>query len=82
MPKKTREEANFEARKLDLLAQSQGLTVESYKEEYVLSEVVPGICMNEHCEYTADVAPGEREGWCEECGTRSVRSGIVLAGII
>jgi hypothetical protein len=75
-------ESNFEASKLDRLAESCGLTVTLFIEEYALDGVVPGICMNPDCDYTAEVEPDQREGWCEECGMRSVRSGIVLAGII
>jgi len=78
----TPREANFEASKLDRLAEDSGLTVSSFIEEYALASVVPGICMNPGCDSTAEVEPDAREGWCEECGTRSVRSGIVLAGII
>ena len=75
-------EANFEASKLDRLAECCGLTVNSFIEEFALESVVPGICMNPDCDYTAHYEPDQREGWCEECGTRSVRSGIALAGII
>lgn len=75
-------EANFHASKLDQLAEHFGLTVTSFIEDYALEDVVPGICMNPHCDYTAEYEPDQREGWCEECETRSVRSGIVLAGII
>jgi hypothetical protein len=42
----------------------------------------PGICMNPGCLYTAEVEPDQRQGWCEVCGTTTVRSGIVLAGLI
>jgi hypothetical protein len=75
-------EANREASKLDCLAETCGLTVPSFIEEYALEDVVPGICMNPNCDHTADVEPDQREGWCEECGTGSVQSGIVLAGLI
>lgn len=75
-------EANLEASKLDALASIEGLTVTSFIEEYALDEVVPGICMNPSCDYTTRVEPDQREGWCEECGSPSVRSGIVLAGIL
>jgi hypothetical protein len=78
----TREEANQEASKLDSLAESCGLSVASFIEEYALEDVVPGICMNPHCDFTAEYEPDQREGWCEECRTPSVRSGISLAGLI
>jgi hypothetical protein len=82
MKAKTREEANQEASKLDTLAETCGLSVTSFIEEYALEGVVPGICMNPHCNFTADYEPDQREGWCEECETGSVRSGISLAGLI
>lgn len=75
-------ETNLEASKLDELACQWGMKTSEFVEEYALSDVVPGICMNPDCDYTAEVEPDEREGWCEECETRSVRSGIVLAGLI
>jgi hypothetical protein len=31
---------------------------------------------------TVHEANREAEGWCEECEMRSVRSGVVLAGLI
>ena len=82
MKPKTREEANQEASKLDTLAESCGLSVAAFIEGYALEDVVPGICMNQHCDFTANYEPDQRKGWCEECGTKSVRSGISLAGMI
>jgi hypothetical protein len=75
-------EANLEASKLDLLARGWGMKTSEFVEEYALDDVVPGICMNPECDYTTEVEPDQKEGWCEECGTRSVQSGIVLAGLI
>jgi hypothetical protein len=75
-------EVNQEASKLDRLASVWGVTLTEFIEEYALDEVVPGICMNPGCDYTTEVEPDQREGWCEECGTGSVKSGIVLAGLI
>jgi hypothetical protein len=68
--------------KLDELADQWALTVGELIEEYALDEVVPGICMNPGCEYTTTVEPDQRQGWCGVCGTTTVRSGIVLAGLI
>ena len=78
----TRAEANHEASKLDLLAETCDLSVAAFIEEYALEDLVPGICMNPDCDFTADYEPDQREGWCEECGTGSVRSGLILAGMI
>lgn len=79
---RTAVETNLEASKLDDLAREWGMKVNEFVEEYALDDVVPGICMNLGCDYTTDIEPDQREGWCEECETRSVRSGIVLAGLI
>lgn len=79
---RTAVETNLEASKLDLLAREWGMKVSEFVEEYALDDVAPGICMNPDCDYTTEVEPDQREGWCEECGTRSVRSGVVLAGLI
>lgn len=78
----TPEVANQEAAKLDALAREWAMSAHELIEEYALDEVVPGICMNPGCLYTARVEPDAREGWCEACCTSSVRSGLVLAGLI
>jgi hypothetical protein len=44
--------------------------------------VCPAICMNEGCDYTAEMEPDQDRGWCENCGTNSLKSALVLAGII
>jgi len=46
-----------------------------------LNEVVPGICMNEGCDYTTDVESDASHSFCESCGTKSVRSIMVLVGL-
>jgi hypothetical protein len=79
---RTPAEVNVEASKLDRLASIWGMSTSAFIEEYALDEVVPGICMNPDCDYATNVEPDQTEGWCEECEMRSVRSGIVLAGLI
>ncbi len=79
---RTTVEVNAEASKLDCLARESGMKVSEFIEEYALGDVVPGICMNPDCDFTTEVEPDQREGWCEECESQSVRSGIVLAGLI
>ena len=78
----TPQEANQEASKLDALAWEWGMTVHQFLDTYALDETVPGICMNPDCLYTARVEPDQEEGWCEACCTSSVRSCLVLAGLI
>jgi hypothetical protein len=71
-----------EASKLDELAEICGFSAAAFIEEYALESVVPAICMNPGCAFTADLEPDQYHGWCEECRTNSVKSGIVLAGIL
>jgi hypothetical protein len=82
MHAKTVPEVDREASKLDQLASVWGLSVPEFIEEYALADVVPGICMNPNCSYTAEVEPDQQEGWCEECDMRSTKSGLLLAGLI
>jgi hypothetical protein len=64
------------------------VNIEGYNDVYEMLEkatfdsVAPGICTNEGCDYTTEVEPDCRDGWCEECETNTVRSCLLLAGII
>jgi hypothetical protein len=47
--------------------------------------VCPAICCNPDnpdCDYTAEIEPDQDAGWCEVCGTNTVASALVLAGLI
>jgi hypothetical protein len=68
--------------KLEILAKQYGYSVGELLEEYGLDSTVPGICINEGCEYVTEYEPDQREGWCGTCGTTTVRSALVLAGVI
>jgi hypothetical protein len=68
--------------KLEILAKQYGYSVDELLEEYGLDSMVPGICMNPGCEYVTECEPDQREGWCGACGTTTVRSALVLAGVI
>ena len=43
---------------------------------------VPSICMNEDCDYTTDMEPDQDRGRCPECETNTVKSALVLYGIL
>ena len=68
--------------KLETLASQYGYSVDELLEEYGLDSLVPGICMNPGCEYVTEYEPDQREGWCGACGTTTVRSALILAGMI
>jgi hypothetical protein len=64
------------------------LEIEGYDDivplaEAVLSDSVsPAICTNEGCSFTCEMEPDQDRGWCDECGTNSMASALVLAGLI
>lgn len=53
-----------------------------FLEHCTSDSVVPGICMNPDCDYTTEVEPDCVSGYCEECNTQTVKSALILAGII
>ena len=69
--------------KLERLAEQEGFpSVEALLEENAVDSVVPGICMTEGCDYSTGVEPDSRAGWCEECAAGTMKSCLVLAGVI
>ena len=69
--------------KLGMLMQIEGYDSFEEMAEAILSDTVsPAICMNEGCNYTSQMEPDQDRGWCEECGTNSMKSALVLAGLI
>jgi hypothetical protein len=42
----------------------------------------PDICMNEDCDFTCEMEPGQDAGFREECRTNSMQSALILAGLI
>lgn len=69
-------------RKIEVLAEIYGMDVMEMLEEALMDSVCPGICTKKDCNYSTDVEPDCRGGYCEKCGSQSVRSALVLAGII
>ena len=64
-----------------LIAQDQGMPIEELLERTAIDSVAPGICtvclaVIEPCE------PDAEENYCEECEDNSVKSVLVLAGLI
>jgi hypothetical protein len=69
--------------KLDQLVDSEGFdSLDDLIATTISDSVSPAICLNEGCDYTAEMEPDQREGWCEACGTNTVASALILAGII
>jgi hypothetical protein len=66
---------------LDELADSEGMDIDEMMENAILDGTSPGIC-REGCGYTTQIEPDSETGWCEFCGTNTVVSAAVLAGIL
>lgn len=49
--------------------------------DYVFEGIMPGIC-SAGCGYSTEVEPDQDQGWCECCGTNTVVSAAILAGVI
>jgi len=64
------------------------MDIEGYDDDYeflsdlMTDSICPGICVNPGCDHTCEVEPDCTNAYCEECGTRSIKSALILAGII
>ena len=69
--------------KLQKLLESEGYTnLTELLTANITDSVCPAICMNEGCNYVCEMEPDQDRGWCEECHTNSMKSALVLAGVI
>lgn len=69
--------------KLVTLAASEGYAeVVDFLEDHAQGSIVPAICMAPDCDHTADLEPDQRAGFCEACGCPTMKSGLVIAGMI
>jgi len=75
--------ALLENQKLEQLAALEGFdNSEDLLIEHGFDGTVPAICMNENCEAVYYYEPDQVRGWCDECETNSVKSCLVLGGLI
>ena len=72
------------ASKLRQLAADEGYETGPMEmlEDAAYDSVCPAICMNEGCDYTTSLEPDGSGGYCEQCGTESVDSAMIIAGVI
>ena len=69
--------------KLDTLYSNWGVTDRMAALEYfVFDGLCPAICMNPGCDYTTEMEPDQDHGWCEECDAPSMKSALILEGLI
>lgn len=69
--------------KLTDLAEIEGFDEEiDMLSDYMSESLIPAICINPNCNFTAEYEPDCTAGYCEECNTKTVQSCFILAGII
>lgn len=68
--------------KLNKLAEVEGKDVMEMFEEATFDSVAFGICTNDGCDYTTTVEPDQSRGYCEVCESHTVKSCLILAGMI
>jgi len=74
---------SIEDKKMQTLAQIEGYAdIMDLIEACHTDSVIPAICMNEDCDYSEGMEPDQREGWCCECDANTMKSALVLKGII
>lgn len=71
------------SQKLRTLAEAEGYaSVDALLEAAVMDSVSPGICITHSCNHTTEIEPDQDKGWCKACGTKTVQSALILAGLI
>jgi hypothetical protein len=69
--------------KLNHLAEIEGFdTPAALIEEYITDSLCPAICMTDGCDYSEELEPDQDRGWCPECNAGTLKSALVLAGLI
>ena len=69
--------------KIDKLIELEGFSSqEELANKYISDSLCPAICINDGCSYTVHLEPDQDKGYCEECGTNSVKSLFILMGVI
>ena len=70
-------------KKIDKLAKSEGYdNPEDMVTDKGLDGVVPAICMNPDCDHTETMEPDQSKGWCPDCQSNTMKSCLVLMGLI
>lgn len=76
----------YRRKKLTKLAEIEGFpTIRSMIEATALDSVSPAICCNPDnpdCNYTEEMEPDQDAGYCPECDAGTLKSVLILAGLI
>jgi hypothetical protein len=71
------------ASKLIKVCEAEGFaTIDDLVALTVADSMCPAICMTEGCDYIAPMESDQEEGYCENCGSNTMVSVLVLAELI
>lgn len=71
---------NLEDPLLEAIAQHEGQEVMDILEEDTVDSVARGICTK--CLSVMDAEPDADSNWCDECQSNTVKSSLIIAGLI
>lgn len=73
---------NANQAKLQKLAASEGYDdIQKMLEAIICDSISPAICVS--CGFiTSEMEPDQNQGYCEGCGENTVKSALILAGVI
>ncbi len=74
---------HIEQLKLKRLVETEGYSsITSLLEACVGDSVSPAICTRPECDYSEEMEPDQDHGWCPECNANTMKSALVLAGMV
>ncbi len=67
--------------KLQKLVKAYGYEDETEMlQDYIMSSIVPGICVSPVCDNTEEYEPDQNKGYCNECHNNTIASLLVIMG--
>jgi hypothetical protein len=76
--------ATIEETKLAKLLEIEGYPDNpfGFAEAWVTDSVCPAICMDDACDHTTELEPDQDRGYCEACHANTMKSGLLLMGLV
>ena len=68
--------------KLADLCEAEGMCAEQLFEEATHDSIAASICINADCDFTSYMEPDQDSGYCPMCDTNTVKSCLILGGLI
>lgn len=72
----------FSNAKIRMIAERKNIPIIHLLSESITDVVVPGICVNDKCNNIIDVEPDQKQGFCENCKTNTIKSVLIIADLL